>query len=95
MANECKVFQQQSPRSRNAPIRVVPWKDYDTLSDNDVITLGLGTTMITVISSVAGTLDFEPVAGTTPDGTLNPFSIAASTLYDFDVKPGMKMRFDT
>lgn len=95
MADECKVFEQQAPRSSLAPLRVVPFLAFTELSDTESATFGLSTQMVTVVSSLAGTLTFEATDGTDPDGTVAPFPIAADTPYDFDVKPGTKMRFDS
>lgn len=95
MANECKVFEMIGPRHGNAPIRVVPFLAYTALSDNGTVTFNKSTQMVTVISSLAGTLTFEATDGTDPDGTVAPFPIIADTPYDFDVRPGTIMRYDT
>lgn len=94
MANECKVFEMQSLRNR-AEIFVVPFLAYTELSDNGVVTFGKSTQMINVYSSLAGTLTFSSASGTTPDGTVAPFPINALEHYQFDVRPGTVMRFDT
>ena len=94
MANECKVYQQKTPRSSNAPLRVTPWIAYSALSTGGTVTLNKSTTMVTIQSAISGAVDFEAADGTDPDGTLGPFAIAANTPYDFDVKPGSKIRFD-
>lgn len=95
MANECKVFEMQQPRNRAAPLRTVPFLAYNALSDNGSVTFNKSTQMITVISSLAGTLTFEATNGTDPDGTVAPFPILADTMYDFDVRPGSIMRYDS
>lgn len=94
MANECKVFEMIAPRGR-APVRPVPFLAYTQLSDDGTVTFGKSTGLVTVYSTLAGNLTFEATDGTDPDGTVAPFPIAASTHYDFDVRPGSKMRFDT
>jgi hypothetical protein len=94
MANECTVFEMRGPRIRNAPLRTVPFLARTQLSDDGVITFNKSTTMISVYSTSAGTLDFATLSVTTPTGSTNPFPIAANTLYDFDVLGGSKMRFD-
>lgn len=95
MADECRVYEMHSPRSPIARLRPVPFLAYNTLSDNGTVTFGRSTTMISVISSLAGTLTFEATNGTDPDGSVAPFPIAADTYFDFDVRPGTIMRFDT
>jgi len=95
MANECKVFEMRSPRLPNAPVRVVPFLAYTQLSDNGTVTLTKSTVMVTVYSTLAGNLTFEATDGTDPDGTVAPFPIAASTHYDFDVRPGSIIRYDS
>jgi hypothetical protein len=95
MANECKVFEMRAPRMANAQIRPVPFLAYNELSDNGTVTFNKSTVMVTVYSTLAGNLTFEATDGTDPDGTVAPFPIAASTHYDFDVRGGSIMRFDT
>lgn len=95
MANECKVFQMRQPRLGNAPIRPVPFLAYDALSDNGTVTFNKSTVMVTVVSSLAGNLTFEATDGTDPDGTVAPFPIKADEMYDFDVRGGSIMRFDS
>lgn len=95
MANECKVFEMREPRLRSANLRPVPFLAYSTLSDNGTVTFNKSTMMVTVVSSLSGNLTFEATDGTDPDGTGAPFPIAADTFYDFDVRPGSIMRFDT
>ena len=95
MANECTIFEMGAPRVANAPIRKVPFLVRSQLSDDGVVTFGKSTTMISVYSTLAGTLDFATPSVATPTGSTNPFPIAANTLYDFDVPPNSKMRFDT
>lgn len=95
MANECKVFEMNAPRNPHVPIRVVPFLAYNALSDNGSVTFNKSTQMITVVSSLAGTLTFSSTSGTDPDGTVAPFPIAADLLYDFDVRPGTKVRYDS
>lgn len=94
MANECKVFEMVGPRNQAAPVRTVPFLAYTALSTAGTVTLNKSTVMVTVYSTLAGNLTFEAADGTDPDGTVAPFPIAASTLYDFDVRPGSKIRFD-
>ena len=95
MANECKVFEMRAPRNGRVPIRPVPFLAYNALSDNETVTFNKSTQMITVISSLAGTLTFEATNGTDPDGTVAPFPIVADREYDFDVRPGSIMRYDS
>jgi hypothetical protein len=95
MANECKVFEMITPRNPNAPVRSVPFLAYTALSDNGTVTFNKSTQVVTVISSLAGTLTFEATDGTDPDGTVAPFPINATEAYDFSVRPGSIMRFDT
>lgn len=95
MANECKVFEMRAPRVRSVPIRTVPFLAYTALSDNGTVTFNKSTTMITVVSSLAGTLTFEATDGTDPDGTVAPFPIVADREYDFDVRGGSIMRYDS
>jgi hypothetical protein len=94
MSNECKVFQMRAPRNSHVAIRPVPFLAYSTLSDNESVMFNKSTQMITIVSSLAGTLTFEATDGTDPDGTVAPFPIIADTLYDFDVRPGTIMRYD-
>ena len=95
MANECSVFEMRSPRMTTAPIRTVPFLAKTLLSDNGTVTLNKSTVMVTIISTLAGTLTFEATDGTDPDGTIAPFPIAANTLYDFDIRGGSIVRYDT
>lgn len=95
MANECKVFEQQAPRNPHSPNRVVPFLAKQTLSTTGVsAAFNKSTQMITVVSSLAGVLTFTRADGTDPDGTTNTFPIVADREYDFDVRPGTKVRFD-
>ena len=94
MANECKVFEQITPRNSTAPIRTVPFLARTTLSSGGTCTFNKSTTVVTIVSSLAGTLDFEATDGTDPTGSLAPFPINANEYYDFDVRPGTKVRFD-
>ena len=95
MANECTVFEMQTPRNGgSAPIRVVPFLARTQVSTAGTVTLNKSTAMVSVYSTLAGTLDFTSAAGVAPTGSLAPFPIAANTLYDFDVRPGTKIRFD-
>lgn len=94
MANECKVFEMQAVRKASAPIRPVPFLARTPLSSGGSVTLGKSTTMVTIVSSLAGTVDFSSASGTDPTGSLAPFPIAADREYDFDVRPGTKIRFD-
>lgn len=94
MANECKVFEMTLPRTQLAPLRAVPFLARTQASSGGTVTLNKSTQMVTVISTLAGTLDFTAADGTAPTGSLAPFPIAADTLYDFEVRPGTKIRFD-
>ena len=94
MANECKVFEMIAPRNRAMSLRVVPFLARTQLSTGGSVTLNKSTSMVTVTSSLAGNLTFEETDGTDPDGTVDPFPIAADTFYDFEVRPGTKIRFD-
>ena len=94
MANECTVFQMQTPRTGTAPIRTVPFLARTQVSTAGTVTFTKSTAMISVYSTLAGTLDFSAADGTAPTGSLAAFPIAANTLYDFDVRPGTKVRFD-
>jgi hypothetical protein len=93
MANEYSVFEMRSPRSRDMPIRVVPFVAKQQLS-----TLGTSaafnpkTTMVTIHSTLAGTVEFS-TATADPAGAGITFPIAVNTYYDFDVQPGHKVRF--
>lgn len=94
MANECTVFEMQLPRTHNAALRVVPFLARTQASSGGTVTLTKSTQMVTIVSTLAGTVDFEATDGTDPTGSLAPFPIAADTLYDFEVRPGSKIRFD-
>lgn len=94
MANECTVFEMQSPRTSLSPIRTVPFLARTQLSAAGSVTLNKSTAMITVISTLAGGLTFTSAAGVAPDGTGIRWPVAANTLYDFDVRPGTAVRFD-
>lgn len=94
MANECKVFEQRAPRDKNAPIRVAPFIERQQLSSGGTsAAFNRSTTMITVVSSLAGTLDFTTTAGVDPTGSAMPFPINANQEYDFSVRPGTKVKF--
>ncbi len=95
MANECTVFEMRAPRYNNLPLRTVPFLARTQLSDNGTVTLNKSTVMVSIYSTLAGTLTFEATDGTDPDGTVAPFPIAATTYYDFDVRPGSIIRYDT
>lgn len=73
---------------------VMPCVVYSTLSDTDTLTLNASTTMITVESSVAGTIDFEATDGTAPTGALMPVRLVENIARDFDVRAGTVIRFD-
>ena len=94
MANECNVFEMQTPRTGTAPIRTVPFLARTQLSSTGSVTLNKSTTMITVYSTLAGGLTFTSTAGVAPDGTGIRWPVLANTLYDFDVRPGTAVRFD-
>lgn len=95
MSNECKVFEQIVPRNANAPIRTIPFLARQQLSSGGTsAAFNKSTRMITVVSSLAGTVDFTSAAGVAPTGSLAPFPIAADTAYDFDVRGGTQVRFD-
>jgi hypothetical protein len=95
MANECTVFEMQTPRSGgSAPIRPVPFLARTQVSSTGTVTFTKSTVMVSIYSTLAGTVDFTSTAGVAPTGALAPFPIAANTLYDFDVRPGTKVRFD-
>lgn len=94
MANECQIFEMQLPRSARAAIRVVPFLAKQTLSTTGVsAAFNKSTNMITIVSSLAGTVEFSTAAGVDPAGAGMTYPIAANTEYDFDVKPGAKVRF--
>jgi hypothetical protein len=94
MANECKVFEMKGPRSPNAPIRPVPFLARQTLSTTGLsAAFNKSTQMVTIVSSIAGTVDFTAADGTAPTGSLAPFPINANQEYDFDVRPGTKVLF--
>ncbi len=67
---------------------------YSTLSSGGSLTLNKSTNIVTVVSSIAGAVDFSTTANVDPDGTKSPFPIAANIPYDFSVRPGTKIRFD-
>lgn len=95
MANECKVFEQRTPRSALAPIRTVPFLARQQLSSGGTSSaFNKSTQMVTIVSSLAGTVDFTATDGTAPTGSLAPFPINANQEYDFDVRPGTQVRFD-
>lgn len=94
MSNECKVFEMAMPRSSLAPVRRVPFLARTTLSTAGSVTLNRSTVLVTIVSSIAGTVDFTSSAGVDPTGSLAPFPINANQEYDFDVRPGTKIRFD-
>lgn len=92
MANECTVF--EMIQNADAPsLRVVPFLARTQASSGGTVTLNKSTAMVTVYSTLAGTLDFTSAAGVAPTGSLAPFPIAANTLYDFQVRPGTKILF--
>lgn len=94
MADECKVYEQIGPRNPNAPIRVVPFLAFQELSSGETsAAFNRSTGMITVVSSLAGTLDFTTAAGVAPTGSAAPFPIAANEVYDFDVRAGTQVKF--
>lgn len=95
MANECKVFEMIGPRKSNTPIRPVPFLARQQLSSAGTsAAFNKSTTMITIVSSIAGTVDFTSTAGVAPTGSLAPFPINANQEYDFDVRGGTQVRFD-
>jgi hypothetical protein len=94
MANECTVFEMILPRTDRASLRVVPFLARTQVSTAGTVTLDKSTQMVTVVSTLAGTLDFTSTAGVAPTGSLAPFPIAANVFYDFEVRPGTKIRFD-
>jgi hypothetical protein len=93
MANECRIFEGVSVRGHSQVFPMPPIA-YGTLSSGGSRTLNKSTNIIRVVSSLAGTIDFEATDGTDPTGSLSPHPIAADTPYDFGVKPGMIIRFD-
>lgn len=93
MANECSIFEMISP-PLGTQSRVVPFLAKQQLSTTETATLNKSTTRVTIISTLAGNVDFEATDGTDPTGSLAPFPIAANVLYDFVVRPGTKIRFD-
>ena len=93
MANECKVYEMISPRAW-APIRVVPFLAKQTLSTTGTsAAFNKSTNMITIVSSLAGTVEFTTIAGVDPAGAGDTFPIAADREYDFLVRGGTKVRF--
>lgn len=94
MANECTVWEMRQPRLRT-DIRVVPFLARTVLSDNGTVTLNKSTVMITVKTTLAGSVTFTETDGTAPDGTNKPFLMNINQEYDFDVRGGTVMRFDT
>jgi len=95
MADECKVFEMQAPRVDDTSIRVVPFLAKQVLSSAEMsLAFNKSTQMISVTSSLAGVLSFTTAAGVDPDGATNTFPIVADQYYDFDVRPGTKVRFD-
>ena len=94
MADECKIYEMILPRSPMAPVRAVPFLAKQTLSTTEVsAAFNASTQMITVLSSLAGTVEFSTAAGVDPAGAGDTFPIAADTPYDFSVKAGAKVRF--
>lgn len=94
MADECKVFEMIAPRGNKAPLRVVPFLARQVLSSTELsAAFNKSTQMVTIVSSIAGTVDFTSTAGDAPDGTLAPFPINANQEYDFEVRPGTKVFF--
>lgn len=95
MADECEVFEMRAPRNREAPIRPVPFLAKQLLDSAETsAAFNKSTQMVTVVSSLAGRLTFTTAAGVDPDGSTMSFPINANQEYDFDVKPGTKVRFD-
>jgi hypothetical protein len=92
MADECTVFEMIAPRGPQ--LRVAPFLARTQLSTTETVTLGKSTQMVSVYSTLAGTLDFTSAAGVDPTGSLAPFPIVAGDVYDFEVRPGTKIRFD-
>lgn len=94
MANECSVFEMVLPRQALAPIRTVPFLAKQLLSSGSVsAAFNKSTRMVTIVSSIAGTVEFSDTANTDPSGSGDTFPIAANTPYDFDVRPNTKVRF--
>jgi len=94
MANECQVFEMVLPRQALAPIRTVPFLAKQALSSGAVSTaFNKSTRMVTIVSSIAGTVEFSTASNGDPAGSGDTFPIAANTPYDFDVRPGTKVRF--
>ena len=97
MSNECKIFEMGEPRVKNAPIRKVPFLAKQQLSTTNVsAAFNKSTKMITIVSSLAGTVEFSRFANgadVDPDGNGMTFPISADVPYDFDVMPGKKVRF--
>lgn len=94
MANECKVFEMIYPRSPQAPLRSVPFLASQALSTTGTsAAFNKSTRMVTIVSSLAGTVEFSTTAGVDPSGATDLFPIAANIPYDFDVRPGTKVRF--
>lgn len=93
MAGECRVYELTEIRGRGQ-VRPMPPLAYTALSTTDVHTLGKSTNMVTIVSSVAGAVDFSTIANVDPDGSKSPFPLAAGVPADFGVRPGTKIRFD-
>lgn len=94
MANECQIFEQIAPRLPGTSIRTTPFVAKQTLSTTGVSNAFNGSTqLITVVTSLAGTLEFSTAAGVDPGGSGMTFPIAANVPYDFAVKAGAKVRF--
>lgn len=92
MANECRVFQFTEIRARGQ-VRPMPPLVYGTLSTTETVTLNKSTNMVTIVSSLAGTVDFSTITNVDPDGAKSPFPINANEAYDFGVRPGTKIKF--
>jgi hypothetical protein len=86
------VFQFTELRARGQ-VRPMPPIAYDTLSTTESLTLNKSTHIVTIVSSLAGTIDFSTIANVDPDGTKSPFPINAAEAYDFGVRPGTKILF--
>jgi len=94
MSNECKIFEMALPRQALAPIMTVPFLAKQQLSSGSTsAAFTKSTRMITIISTLAGTVEFTTAAGVDPSGSGDTFPIAADTRYDFDVRPATKVRF--
>jgi hypothetical protein len=94
MANECKVFEQIVPRDPTAPVRTVPFLARQQLSSGGLsAAFSKSTRIVTIVSSIAGTVDFTSTAGVDPTGSLAPFPINANQEYDFSVRGGTKVYF--